>query len=145
MKGENQSLPTPSHCTSAETSSFTAAQQINHVLVDFSKVKPISSSHVKYLFSFSSWWFACQQDRENQSKTYWSQRASENTRSYVTGDLPGCPGSLERDGIQPEVVAASPSLLPRVSVDFLDKENKEGSEQEALPVCHVVGSQQGSF
>lgn len=74
MKGENQSLPTPSHCTSAERSPFTAAQQINHVLVDFSEVKPLASSHVNYLFSFGSWWFACQQDWENQSKTYQSQR-----------------------------------------------------------------------
>lgn len=113
--------------------------------MDFSKVKPISSSHVKYLF-LGSWWFACQQAWENQSKIYYqSQRASENTRPYVTGDLPGRPGSLERDGVQPEVVAASPSLLPRVSVDFLDNENKEGSEQGALPVCHVAGSHQGSF
>lgn len=71
--------------------------------------------------------------------------ARENTRPYVTGDLPGRPGGLERDGIQSEVVAASPSLLPRVSVDFLDKQNKEVSERVSLPVCHVVGSQQGSF
>lgn len=113
--------------------------------MDFSKVKPISPSHVKYLFSLGSWWFACQQDWGSQSKTYGSQRASENTRPYITGDLPGRSGSLEWDGVQPEVVAASPSLLPRVSVDFLDKENKERSEQGVLPVCHVVGSQQGSF
>lgn len=74
MKGENQSLPTPLYCTSAERSPFTTAQQISHVLMDFSEVKPISSSHVSYLFSFGSSWFACQQGWENQSKTYWSQR-----------------------------------------------------------------------
>lgn len=50
--------------------------------------------------------------------------------SYVTGNLPGRPGSLERDGIQPKVVATSPGLFPRVSVDFLDNENKDMSEQE---------------
>lgn len=42
----------------------------------------------------------------------------------ITGDLPGCPGSLEGDGIQPEVVTASPGLLPGVSVDFLDGKTK---------------------
>lgn len=47
-----------------------------------------------------------------------------NMGSYITGDLPGCPGSLEGDGIQPEVVTASPGLLPGVSVDFLDGKTK---------------------
>ena len=55
-------------------------------------------------------------------------------KSYITGDLPGCPGSLERDGVQPEVVATSPGLFPRVPVDFLGKENKEKSKQGVI-VC----------
>lgn len=58
-----------------------------------------------------------------------SDRGRESPRSYVTGDLSGCPGSLEWDGIQPEVIAASSGLLPRVSVGFLDGENREPSEQ----------------
>lgn len=58
-----------------------------------------------------------------------SDRGRENLMSYITGDLPGRPGSLEWDGIQPEVIATSPGLFPRVSVDFLDGENREMSEQ----------------
>lgn len=49
--------------------------------------------------------------------------------AYITGNLPGGPGSLERDGVQPEVTATSTDLFPGVSVDFLDQENKGQNEQ----------------
>lgn len=58
-----------------------------------------------------------------------SDRGTGSPRSYVTGDLPRRPGSLERNGVQPEVIAASPGLFPRASVGFLDGENRKLSEQ----------------
>lgn len=44
--------------------------------------------------------------------------------SYITGNIPGCSRSLERDSIQPEVIAASPVLLPGVPVDFLQERTR---------------------
>jgi hypothetical protein len=64
--------------------------------------------------------------------------------SYITGDLPGHPGSLERDGIQPEVVATSPVLLPRVSVDFLDWEQACESVGSTSTAYECVLSRSGS-
>jgi hypothetical protein len=43
----------------------------------------------------------------------------QGLESYITGDIPGHPCSLEWDSIQPEVIATSPALLPGIPVDFL--------------------------
>lgn len=62
---------------------------------------------------------------QNLSVREREREEGENVRSYVTGNLPGCPGGLERDGVQPEVIATIPDLFPRVSVDFLVGETKK--------------------
>lgn len=87
---------------------------------------------------------------------WWSRRlscaftwvASENPashrqslESYITGDIPGHLGSLEWDGIQPEVIAPSPVLLPGVSVDFLVEETETLINKEQSLV-HAILSQQ---
>ena len=83
------------------------------------------SFHLKYFLSFGSQRSAFQQNWGNQSDSYQRQRQGGNVRSYITGDFPRCPCRLEWDGIQPEVVATSPGLLPGVPVDFLVGETKK--------------------
>ena len=63
--------------------------------------------------------------KPEQNLSVREREEGENMRSYVTGNLPGCPGGLERDGIQPEVIATIPGLFPRVSVDFLVGETQK--------------------
>lgn len=58
--------------------------------------------------------------------------------SYITGNIPGNPGSLEWDGIQPEVIATSPVLLPGASVDFLVEKTKTLMNKEQP--CYMVSA-----
>lgn len=64
----------------------------------------------------------------------------QGLESYITGNIPGCPCSLERDSIQPEVIAASPVLLPGIPVDFLWREQEHLGEKQPLPECYLVSA-----
>lgn len=57
----------------------------------------------------------------------------QGLESYITGDIPGCPRGLEWDSVQPEVIAASPVLLPGTPVDFLVERTRTLSEKQPLP------------
>lgn len=67
--------------------------------------------------------------------------SAEHLASYITGDIPGRLGSLERDGIQPEVIATGPVLLPGVSVDFLvERTEVLVNKEQPLPACYLVSA-----